>query len=102
MPRRGPAIGTMTGGFTTSITSDGITVFVRGKKLNLDMAPKDENGTIELLEVRDDGMVWASGVRYFDPATDTYFLDAPEHPGSDVATSGSIGVVGRGSVVNIF
>jgi len=77
-----PLIGEMKGGFTTTF-SNGITVSVQGKKLNLDMAPKNEYGTIEVLEIRDDGNVWASGVCYYDPRTDTYF---PDQEDDDVET----------------
>ena len=61
----------------TSITNDGIIFRANGRKFTLDMAPKDENGVVKLLELREDDMIWASGVLYFDPATGEYF------PGQD-------------------
>jgi hypothetical protein len=70
-----PVVGLMKGGFNTIISPSGTAIYVRGKKLNLDMAPKNKHGTIEVLEIRDDGNVWATGVCYYDPRTDTYFPD---------------------------
>lgn len=48
-------------------------IIVNGHPLNLDMAPKNCMGTVELLELRPDNMVWASGVPFFDPSTGMYY-----------------------------
>jgi len=67
-----PTVGVMRGGFTTTFGADGLAVGYRGKTLDLGRAPTDAQGTITVLETRD-GVVWASGVPFYDPETDTYF-----------------------------
>jgi hypothetical protein len=108
----------------TSITGEGIAIRVNGHKINLDMAPKDENGVVKVLDLRDDDIVWTSGVRYFDPATGEYFpktslrcdeilkiaagKEEEHEEGEEVEEEkeevvvDSIGTVGTGCVVNIF
>ena len=73
-----PAIGIMKSSgskysMVTSVTAAGVTIRVNGHTIKLDMAPKDKNGVVEVLELRGDNMIWASGVRYFDPSTGEYF-----------------------------
>jgi hypothetical protein len=77
MPRlkSGPLVGIVGNGLRLSISPRSIDVLVGKHKLDLSRAPRDKDGIIEIIEIRDDGMVWATGVLYFDPATGTYFPD---------------------------
>lgn len=77
MPRlkSGPLVGIVGNGLRLSISPKSIDVLVGKHKLDLSKAPKDKDGIIEILEIRADGMVWATGELFFDPATGTYFPD---------------------------
>ena len=66
--------------FINIISHRGVEISVNGYTLDLDMAPKDENGTVNILEIRKDNMVWASGTLFFDPSTGVYFPDQDEPP----------------------
>jgi len=116
--RKGPVVGTVGGGIDLTIASTGIKFSVDGTSFNLDRAPKDARGTVSRLEVKD-GIVWAGGVRYFDPSTKTYLPQEDAKPvkkrhrkkpsrvvvnwkEADDSNTGSIGTVEAGSIVNIF
>jgi hypothetical protein len=117
--RKGPAVGTVGAGIDLTIASQGIKFSVDETFFNLDRAPKDKYGTVSRLEVKD-GIVWAGGVRYFDPSTKTYLPQETEKPDKPIKKrrrkkpsrvvvnwkeaddSGNIGTVEAGSIVNIF
>jgi hypothetical protein len=61
-------------GISMSVTSSGVAFIAHGKEINLDGAPKNADGAVEMLEIKD-GIVWASGVPYFDPSAGTYFRE---------------------------
>ena len=72
------AIGTMSNksgkyALTTKVNPKGVQVYVNDYKLDLNKAPQNEHGTVEVLELRPDHMVWASGTLFFDPSKGTYF-----------------------------
>ena len=75
---KGPLVGTLKGAIAMHVGRE-ITFSYKGENFDLDKAPKDANGTVELLEVKDD-VVWTTGIPYFDPATRTYLPSIEKKP----------------------
>lgn len=94
-----------------SVTSRGVEIKLNGRIVDLNLAPVNARGNIGTFDVCVDSIVRIDGIPFFDCETGEYFPEAEHSKPQDISgfvaramkgSVDSIGVVGSGTIVNMF